>query len=279
MPDPRIVPIDEWGGTRNGWPGMDLPAVGIWVHHSVTTATDDAYADFRALDSIGISHGHNGVSYSFVVHPNGTIGEGQGGARGAHTGGNGCNGSGYGWNPCSFGVCFVGNYMDDVPTDTAIRSFQWLKDHLAASGWLRSDFTIEGHRNAPGNSTACPGNNLEDIIPRLREPYNPNSNPVEDDDMKAFALKKPGEERVWLCWGMYKTAIPNMDVLSGLQYLGTCGPVADGVPSFIDGLVEIPWGIAPGAPSTPGGPIALSEADKNDIAVRVANLLSSRLQS
>ena len=60
--------------------------------------------------------------------------------------------------------------------------------------------------------------------------------------MKFFALKKPGEDRVWLCWGMYRTAVPNMDVLSGLQFLGICGAVTDGVPAFIDGLVEIPWG-------------------------------------
>lgn len=172
---PEIVPRDAWGGTANGWPGMTLPAVHVWVHHSVTTPTDDALADFRTLDGIGRSRGHGGISYSYVIHPDGTVGEGQGLARGAHTGGNGCGSSPWGWNPCAFGVCFVGNYEEQEPTVQAIEAFRWLYAHLVAEGVLQPGAPIDGHRSAPGNATACPGRSLVDALPALREPYRPAS--------------------------------------------------------------------------------------------------------
>lgn len=184
MPD--IVGIDTWGGTRNGWgPMPTLPAQAVWVHHSVTNPTSDAFADFQVLDRIGLSQGHGGISYSWVIHPDGTIGEGQATNRGAHTGGQGgCNGSPWGWNACSFGICFVGNYMELSPTAESISSFQWLRDYLLNIGVLDAGiYPTGGHRDAPGNSTACPGNNLEAIIDVLRLPYDKPSPVQEYEDM------------------------------------------------------------------------------------------------
>lgn len=173
---PRIVPIEEWGGTRNNWGRMNLPAHAIWVHHSVTTATNDPYADFRVLNRIGSGNGHGGISYSYAIHPDGTIGEGQGTNRGAHTGGNGCDGSPWGWNPCSFGVCFVGNLMNDPLTDAAIQAFWYLRDHLINEGVLEpGEYPTGGHQEAPGNSTACPGTNVMSSLPSLRETSTPSA--------------------------------------------------------------------------------------------------------
>lgn len=178
----RIVPIEEWGGTRNGWGPMSLPAHALWVHHSVTTATADPYQDFRTLNRIGAGNGHGGISYSFVIHPDGTIGEGQGTARGAHTGGNGCNGSAWGWNPCSFGVCFVGNYMHDELPQAAINSFHFLRDHLIQEGVLEpGEYPSGGHQQAPGNSTACPGTNVMMALPSLRATSQSPSNPQSEE--------------------------------------------------------------------------------------------------
>jgi len=178
---PEIVWIGEWGGTQNGWPEMTLPAGQVWVHHTVTNPTGDAYADFRTVNAIGAGQGHGGISYSFIIHPDGTIGEGQGLARGAHTGGNGCGGSPRGWNPCSFGVAFVGNYNDLEPTAESIVSFRFLVQHLTDVGVLVPGASIGGHRDAPGNATACPGNNLEAALPALREPYAPTPDPEDDE--------------------------------------------------------------------------------------------------
>lgn len=234
----RIVARDEWGGTWNGNPAIPPPARQIWVHHSVTNPSGDAFADFRTLDRIGLSQGHGGISYSWVIHPDGTIGEGQGISRGTHTGGTGCNGSPWGQNACSHGICFVGNYQELEPTQAATDAFRWLRDELVRQGAAAADVAIGGHRDAPGNSTACPGNNLEAVLDILREPYGPTPG---DDDMKFYAMRKPGSEVVYLVWGCYKTHIRSMDVLNGLIFLGTIegGQVVDAVPAFIDGLVEI----------------------------------------
>ena len=180
MPDPTFLTLDQWGGTPNGWPQMTLPAVALWAHHSVTNedlgvfATANAIADFLELDAIGKSRGHGGISYSYAIHPEGVIGEGQGKRRGAHTAGNGCNGSPWGWNPCSFGVVFIGNYDDDTLTDAAINSFRWLRDVLIANGDLVAGvYPTGGHQDAPGNATGCPGHNIETNLDLLRAPYAP----------------------------------------------------------------------------------------------------------
>lgn len=272
---PEIIPIDVWGGSRSGTPSMDLPAQAIWVHHSVTPATDDPWADFQVLNRIGLSNGHGGISYSFVIHPTGVIGEGQGNRRGAHTGGNGCNGSGWGWNPCSFGVCFVGNYNEDVLTPDAIRAFQWLRDLIAYLGGLRDDYWIAGHRDAPGNSTACPGINIENALDLLRAPY---PHETTEDTMKGIFIKAPNNPKVWWWWGTYKSWVTNQEVFGAMAYCGfsSDGQVHEVQQSLIDALIEVPFGVQAVSPAPAPG-VALSEADKNDIALRVANLLANRL--
>lgn len=169
---PEVVPLGTWGGTYANRARMRLPAEALWIHHSVTNPTDDAFADFRVIDRIHQNLG--GIAYSYVIHPNGTIGEGQGFSIGAHTGG---------WNDRSFGVCFVGNYMEVDLLPEAIQSFRWLRDDLAASGVLGPGIMpTGGHRDAPGNSTACPGNMAEAQLDQLREPYGPAPT-LEGDEM------------------------------------------------------------------------------------------------
>lgn len=203
MPEPTYLTLATWGGTSNGWPQMTLPAVAVQVHHSVTNEdigvvpTDDAIADFLELDRIGLSRGHGGISYSHGIHPNGIIGEGQGTRRGAHTAGDGCNESPWGWNPCTFGIVFVGNFDPatggDEPTPAAINSFRWLIAKLKADGVLIPDAVIRGHRDAPGNATGCPGDTLEAALPLLRAPYTtPTPAPTAEDDMLIYAGNSDG---------------------------------------------------------------------------------------
>lgn len=176
---PTFLEIGEWGGTPNGWtPRMTIPAADLWVHHSVTVRTGNPVADFRTLNQIGLSRGHGGISYSYAIEGD-TIGEGQGTGRGAHTAGDGCNHSPWGWNPCSYGVVFVGNFDNDTLTDADINSFRWLRDeYLIPCGLLVPGvYPTGGHRDAPGNQTGCPGTNVENMLDVLRQPYVPPSTP------------------------------------------------------------------------------------------------------
>ena len=169
---PEFLSLGEWGGTSAGRPFVAQPVPRLWVHHSVTNRTGNPAADFRAVNQIGLSNGHGGISYSYVIEGD-TIGEGQGLRIGAHTAV-----PGHDENPYSFGVCFIGNFNNDTLTDADVNSFRWLRDvHLA--GVLVADPPTDGHRNAPGQSTACPGNDTMLRLDDLRAPYAPPAPPPE----------------------------------------------------------------------------------------------------
>ncbi len=233
MSEPIYLTRDEWGGRLNAINReMEEPATALWAHHSVTNeemgvhATEDAIADFLELDALGVA---GGISYSYAIHPNGIIGEGQGTHQGAHTGGNlGCGRSPWGWNPCSFGVCFIGDfhpreandYQADELTDAAINSFRWLRDKLIREGDLVAGvYPTGGHRDASGNSTACPGDNIEARLDELRAPYaepvEPAAQRPKDDDMPWIAHTETGD---YICIADQRT-----------------GPVADIQPYLDDG--------------------------------------------
>jgi hypothetical protein len=233
---PELLTLSEWGGTPNGWPQMQLPAVQLWVHHSVTNETvgvpgsADAIADFRTLDTIGRSNGHGGISYSYAIHPDGIIGEGQGTRRGAHTAGNGCNGSPWGHNPCSFGVCFIGNYMEDSLTAEAVEAFHWLRDKLVADGLLvPGTYPTGGHRDAPGNFTACPGDNIESMLDVLRGEG--DDMPTVDEIVKGMADYLNGDRPDYNAAG-----VANLRTL--LNQLSGAFP-GEGVPSIAEVLAAI----------------------------------------
>lgn len=137
-------------------PGPLGPAMresrGLWLHHSVTKASSDPVEDARQIARIGISR-FGRMSYSFVVHPDGTILQGQDGHVGAHT---------RGQNSTSQAIVCVGNFEKDQPTPEMIRAIRRL---VADQGPL-----LGGHRDAPGAATACPGASLYVRLDVLRSP-------------------------------------------------------------------------------------------------------------
>jgi hypothetical protein len=143
-----IVSRAEWGATAPLGPSMRLPAQGLHVHHSVTTATGNPAADMRTIERIGVQR-FGRISYSWCLHPRGTILEGAGLTVGAHTGG---------FNSTSFGVCLIGNYQIDRVTDAQVGAFQELRAHLAATRRLAPGHYVQPHRAR--TSTICPGANV-----------------------------------------------------------------------------------------------------------------------
>lgn len=232
---------------------MRLPAVALWVHHSVTNPTDDAFADFRVIDRIHQAD-LGGIAYSYVIHPNGTIGEGQGFSIGAHT---------YGWNDRSFGICFVGNYMETDLSAEAIQAFRWLRDDLAASGMLGEGLMpTGGHRDAPGNSTACPGNMAEAQLDALREPYGPQPTQEEDQMIVVVGRTAFGVSIAFLVSGgrVFRTfngpegayGIPQ-DALDWMAQPGRGAVKYVYVDTEIVNQLLAPWPAAPGPAPEPGG--------------------------
>ena len=136
---------------------------GLWIHHSVTRATKNPVTDAKVIANIGVGR-FGRMSYSFVVHPDGTILEGQNGHVGAHT---------RGQNSTSQAVCCVGNFENDQPTPEMLLAIRSLVGRFGP--------VLGGHRDAPGAATACPGRNLYAVIGSLTAldaPASPVSPPL-----------------------------------------------------------------------------------------------------
>lgn len=125
---------------------------GFWLHHSVTKPSMDATADARTVARIGVGR-FGRLSYSWLVHPDGTIFQGQDGHTGAHT---------RGQNSTTEAICCVGNFDVDQPSEAMLRSVSLIVA-------MRGVPLLGGHRDAPGASTVCPGRNLHRAIPGVRE--------------------------------------------------------------------------------------------------------------
>ena len=229
---PEFLTLDEWGGTSAGRAEIAQPVPRLYVHHSVTQRTGNPVADFRQINWIGLGNGHGGISYSYVIEGD-VIGEGQGLRKGAHTAV-----PGYDENPYSLGVCFVGNFNNDRLTDADVNSFRWLRDvHLA--GKLVANIPTDGHRNAPGQSTACPGNDTMLRLDDLRAPY-AASTQLQEDRMQPVLFQVPGDPAVYLYDpnNHTKTHVTTPEALSDIQALMAISGVENSIHGNLAAMVE-----------------------------------------
>jgi hypothetical protein len=147
----NVVGRGSWG-----MPGpLGLPmssSRGFWLHHSVTRPTADPVADARVVANIGVQR-FGRLSYSWLVHPDGTILQGQDGHVGAHT---------RGQNSTSEAICCIGNFETSIPTEEMCASVSLI---LA----VRNKELLGGHRDAPNAATACPGKNLQSAVDGIRD--------------------------------------------------------------------------------------------------------------
>lgn len=158
-----IIARTVWGASPKSLPptAMRLPAVRVWIHHSVTNVSTDPYADMRAIERVGLQR-FNQFPYSYCVHPrDGEILEGCGIRRGAHTAGQ---------NSTSFGICWIGNYEERVPKAQQFDATRWLIAELVRRGHLAAGAPIGGHRDT-GFATLCPGSKLHSMLDMIRRPW------------------------------------------------------------------------------------------------------------
>lgn len=166
MTDHRIIPRAEWGARHdNGAGPAPLPARGVRLHHSASTAPDvsppfdDDFAAVRQLERIGEQRFGRGISYTFVVTPAGLVFEGHGVDRlGAHTKGR---------NTIERAICLAGNYETMRPTDRQVDACGWLLAHGFLSGWWVAAPLVGGHRDVA--ATACPGRLAYAAIPSINQ--------------------------------------------------------------------------------------------------------------
>ena len=146
----------DWGARhRNGFGARSIP-VTLWLHHTVTTHLPESAtvaqerAQMRVLEDIGQQRFGGGVSYNWILFPSGRLYQGIGvRRRGAHT---------LGHNVTGMAVALAGNYQNTPMTEAQIQTLAWFLPFAKKEGWIREARFNGGHRDAPGNSTACPGN-------------------------------------------------------------------------------------------------------------------------
>lgn len=151
----------RWGA-RGTVPIDDAPKRELYVHHTVSApgklrwTRKEEQRHMREIEAQHISQGWNTIGYSYVLFPTGRLYVGRGfrglpAAQGGH-------------NTGTIAVANVGNYEVQKPTKRQ-------KIRLVTVGIrmkVRGVRTAHGHREAPGQSTACPGSNLMRFMPTLR---------------------------------------------------------------------------------------------------------------
>ncbi len=142
--DPLVTPA----GT------IHTPTPELWLHHSA--GEQFGAAGMRMLQSFTLHRGDGYVDleYTFVVdHQTCEVFESRGAGRDTA--------ATYAHNSISHAVCVMGNFQNDAPSDALLNRLAEIAVMGYQHGWWAYPRYTGGHRDASGNSTACPGDHLE----------------------------------------------------------------------------------------------------------------------
>lgn len=161
-----LITRAEWGARyADGFRDRPIPFSEFWLHHSVTIAPDllppfdDDYRAIRRLEEIGQSRFGGGISYNQPVTPAGLVFVGVSPHRqGAHTKGHNTEG---------FAFVAVGDYSRTGLYPNMIEAIARRMVELRREGKALRHTLNGGHRDASGNSTACPGDAAHAQIPTI----------------------------------------------------------------------------------------------------------------
>jgi len=149
-------PRDDWSDVALGGTHM-APVDDVFVHHTGgdgPAAFDGAY--LRSIEHYEMSRPGDpldAIAYHRIIFANGDRAEGRGpDIMGAAT---------YTWNDRSIAICAVGNFQNYDPTPECVDAIVFEITWMIENGFIRPAPRIRGHRDAPNNSTACPGEGLE----------------------------------------------------------------------------------------------------------------------
>lgn len=152
----EIEPRSAWGPSyANGDRSLPDLAVGVYVHHSVTTqlpataTVAQERTEMKTIERIGQDKFGSGISYNVVVFPSGRAYEGVSmNRRGTHTGG---------LNSTVRSICFAGNYETNRPTPKQLATAAAIFQAGKGKWWTPAAY-VKGHRDL--KATACPGRHV-----------------------------------------------------------------------------------------------------------------------
>ena len=210
---PNYVSRAKWNCLYVPTPTAKQAITHIILHHSGGPALSASWeATVLSLwNTSTITYGYTDIAYNWLIAPDGTIYEGRVYNGIESPGDHFCNADAQ-----TIGICMLGSYDDQQITLKAksalIQLLTWKSclwelnpdeiTHLASLGSLQR--TIEGHRL--GCQTACPGDSLQSLIPRLRSAVNTElkrtcfSTPIYDQKatLQMTCYPNPSTHRLYL---------------------------------------------------------------------------------
>ncbi|XP_069364814.1 peptidoglycan recognition protein-like isoform X1 [Maniola hyperantus] len=169
---PGDRPPHEWNITRDMWLAQPFnhseiaenmsPVMLVIIQHTVSsqcTGYSQCAAELRNIQGYYIKDMNYDIPYNFLIGNDGRVYEGRGwNIEGAHT---------FGYNRCSLGVGFIGDYREDILNHARVTASQlnrtrMMFDEGVRRGFLRPDFQVVGAKDL--SDTASPGSNLYNAI-------------------------------------------------------------------------------------------------------------------
>lgn len=157
----EIVTREEWKAEKPKSTSAISSAVDyVFIHHTAEKKCYSVKWCTQVLQEIQKYHMtdskrmYQDIAYSFLVGEDGRIYEGRGWNRvGAHS---------QGYNSKSYGISFMGNYMETLPDKAALNAAKNLIACGQEKGKISASYRLYGHRDI--KSTACPGDMLYNEI-------------------------------------------------------------------------------------------------------------------
>ncbi|WP_375561128.1 S-layer homology domain-containing protein [Bernardetia sp. OM2101] len=173
---PPVVSRSSWGANPPRSSYSYTNVTHLVVHHAYGYDWNDGAAAVRAVQDLHQnSNGWSDIGYNYLIHKSGVIYQGRPeNVIGAHF----C-----GYNSKTQGICMLGTFTSQNPTNAAMTSLKkllaWKADkeginplgssyHYSTGGNVKN---IAGHRDG-GGCTTCPGNSLYSLLPTVRVDVN-----------------------------------------------------------------------------------------------------------
>jgi hypothetical protein len=164
-----VVSRAQWGARASNGCASESSKYRMAIHHTVTATSQNGEVEpiIRQAQAYHMDgRGYCDVAYHFLLATDGRIFEGRPlGLRGGHTLNNNTGNIGM-----SYVGCFHPGCGDHQPTAEMLASGGLLVATLSGVfGFGISSDTVKGHRDHPGQSTACPGNYLHARLQEIRD--------------------------------------------------------------------------------------------------------------
>ena len=126
----------------------------IVIHHSASPKNSTTVKD---IERWHVAEGYDGIGYNRIIEGDGDVVMGRDDARiPAHA---------YGHNKDSLGICVIGNFEKEAPSQQQIERLVQVLAILCKRYGVAAE-AIVGHRDLL--PTACPGKNLYNQLPAIR---------------------------------------------------------------------------------------------------------------